>query len=102
MACPSTNSIGGAYRTLSSRLRALVDRLAEPDALAVTLEVDQRRDDLTVECADDSLITGRALERGGASEVRVGDGGTTMLIRLVPEFESEWQLARRALERQTG
>lgn len=46
-----------------------------------------------------SLITERALERGGSSDVHVDGHGTTMRIRLVPEFESDWQLARRALER---
>jgi signal transduction histidine kinase len=45
-----------------------------------------------------SLITERALGRGGRCEVCVGGCGTTMRIHLVPEFESEWQLARRGVE----
>jgi signal transduction histidine kinase len=46
------------------------------------------------------LINERALERGGNSEVHVNDQGTTIRVRLTPEFESDWQLARRALETQ--
>lgn len=46
-----------------------------------------------------SLITERATERSGRCDVQVDGRGTTMRVRLVPEFESDWQLARRALAR---
>lgn len=46
------------------------------------------------------LINERALERGGNCEVHVDDRGTTIRVRFTPEFESDWQLARRVLETQ--
>lgn len=46
------------------------------------------------------LINERALERGGRCEVHVDDQGTTIQVRFIPEFESDWQLARRVLETQ--
>jgi signal transduction histidine kinase len=47
------------------------------------------------------LINERARDRGGSCEVDVGDEGTTMRVRLTPEYESDWQLARRALDART-
>lgn len=47
------------------------------------------------------LINQRARDRGGSCEVQVDEEGTTMRVRLVPEYESDWQLARRALDAQT-
>lgn len=47
-----------------------------------------------------SLINERARERGGHCEVRADDGGTTISVRFTPEYESDWQLARRVLEAQ--
>lgn len=47
-----------------------------------------------------SLINERALERGGQCEVNADEGGTTISVRFTPEYESDWQLARRVLEAQ--
>jgi len=48
-----------------------------------------------------SLISERARERGGTCEVDAEHGSTIVRVRLEPEFESEWHVARRALEAQT-
>jgi len=47
-----------------------------------------------------SLINEKALERGGNYEASVDGSGTTMRVKFVPEFESDWQIARRLLEAQ--
>lgn len=44
------------------------------------------------------LIDRRARERGGRCDVDAGDRGTTISVRFEPEFESDWQLARRVLD----
>ncbi|MFI7127906.1 sensor histidine kinase [Nonomuraea sp. NPDC050153] len=48
-----------------------------------------------------SIVSEIAARRGGDVTIRQS-GGTTVIVRIVPEYESEWAVAQRSLEPWTG